>query len=58
MVVEQARVLKAEGKSNGHIARTLSISPSTVARAVPRLLYTFYIIFRVYKRILRTCGSG
>jgi DNA invertase Pin-like site-specific DNA recombinase len=34
VVVEQARALKAEGKSNGYIARTLSISPSTVAKYV------------------------
>ncbi|MBO2007594.1 hypothetical protein [Hymenobacter negativus] len=33
-VVEQARVLKGEGKSNGFIARTLGISPSTVAKYV------------------------
>ncbi|WP_201980326.1 recombinase family protein [Hymenobacter rubidus] len=33
-VVEQARALKGEGKSNGCIARTLSISPSTVAKYV------------------------
>ncbi|WP_201979418.1 recombinase family protein [Hymenobacter rubidus] len=34
VVVEQARVLKGEGKSNGFIARTLGISPSTVAKYV------------------------
>jgi DNA invertase Pin-like site-specific DNA recombinase len=34
VVVEQARALKGEGKSNGHIARTLGISPSTVAKYV------------------------
>ncbi|UOQ99919.1 recombinase family protein [Hymenobacter sp. 5317J-9] len=33
-VVEQARALKAEGKSNGYIARTLEISPSTVAKYI------------------------
>ncbi|MDB5268522.1 MAG: hypothetical protein JWP58_1562 [Hymenobacter sp.] len=33
-VVEQAKALKGEGKSNGYIARTLSISPSTVAKYV------------------------
>ncbi|GAB3851382.1 hypothetical protein GCM10028822_17990 [Hymenobacter terrigena] len=33
-VVEQARVLKGEGKSNGYIARTLGISPSTVAKYI------------------------
>ncbi|WP_046244630.1 recombinase family protein [Hymenobacter terrenus] len=33
-VVEQARALKGEGKSNGYIARTLAISPSTVAKYV------------------------
>ena len=33
-VVEQARALKGEGKSNGYIARTLGISPSTVAKYV------------------------
>ncbi|MDB5271175.1 MAG: hypothetical protein JWP58_4215 [Hymenobacter sp.] len=33
-VVEQALALKGEGKSNGYIARTLSISPSTVAKYV------------------------
>jgi DNA invertase Pin-like site-specific DNA recombinase len=34
VVVEQARALKGEGKSNGYIARTLGISPSTVAKYV------------------------
>lgn len=33
-VVEQARALKGEGKSNGYIARTLGISPSTVAKYI------------------------
>ncbi|MDO7853140.1 recombinase family protein [Hymenobacter convexus] len=33
-VVAQARALKGEGKSNGYIARTLAISPSTVAKYV------------------------
>ena len=33
-VVEQAWVLKSEGKSNGAIARALNISPSTVAKYV------------------------
>ena len=33
-VVEQALALKGEGKSNGYIARTLGISPSTVAKYV------------------------
>ena len=32
--VEQARALKGEGKSNGYIARTLGISPSTVAKYI------------------------
>lgn len=31
-VVEQVRALKGEGKSNGAIARALTISPSTVAK--------------------------
>ncbi|MBO2007880.1 recombinase family protein [Hymenobacter negativus] len=34
VVVEQARDLKAQGKSNGFIARTLGISPSTVAKYI------------------------
>jgi DNA invertase Pin-like site-specific DNA recombinase len=34
VVVEQARALKGEGKSNGFIARTLKISPSTLAKYV------------------------
>ena len=34
VVVAQARVLKGEGKSNSYIARTLAISPSTVAKYV------------------------
>ena len=33
-IIAQAQALKAEGKSNGTIARTLSISPSTVAKYV------------------------
>lgn len=33
-VVNQAQVLKSEGKSNGFIARALGISPSTVAKYV------------------------
>ncbi|MDO7852974.1 recombinase family protein [Hymenobacter convexus] len=33
-VVENARALKGEGKSNGYIARMLGISPSTVAKYV------------------------
>ena len=33
-VVEQALLLKSEGKSNGAIARALNISPSTVAKYV------------------------
>lgn len=33
-IITQALELKAEGKSNGVIARTLSISPSTVAKYV------------------------
>ena len=33
-VVAQTLALKAEGKSNGYIARTLKISPSTVAKYV------------------------
>ena len=33
-VIEQVLALKAKGKSNGHIARALSISPSTVAKYV------------------------
>jgi len=33
-IVEQARELKAERKSNGYIARSLGISPSTVAKYV------------------------
>jgi DNA invertase Pin-like site-specific DNA recombinase len=34
VVIEQARALKGEGKSNGYIARTLNISPSTVAKYI------------------------
>lgn len=33
-VVAKAQALKGEGKSNGYIARTLGISPSTVAKYV------------------------
>ena len=34
VIIAQAQVLKAEGKSNGAIARTLGIFPSTVAKYV------------------------
>jgi DNA invertase Pin-like site-specific DNA recombinase len=33
-VIEQARALKGQGKSNGFIARALHISPSTVAKYI------------------------
>jgi DNA invertase Pin-like site-specific DNA recombinase len=36
-LIARAQALKAEGKSNGHIARGLGISPSTVAKYVAEM---------------------